>query len=256
MSLKMSLNTSNQYCCMFESSHPNQLSKDSKDSVPKRNHLQPGGGPLQQNTAVTFRGKQSTVYNPFDHLESDMNSQYYVHASKESNLGFPNSRSGSAEGQLTHASGAEPTASATLSQPGQYHSLKVGKPASVHNQANFNLKNMRHRDRANVDTSMNDPTNSSMENHSNSSPKFVASTFLYNPNQQSLLQTSGDQIDEGDFDEFGPARRLKVQQQLSVESTNQNVSQMSGTALQQISLSTRKKQIAMNHLQNESLTFT
>lgn len=183
MSLKMSLNTSNQYCCMFESSHPNQLSKDSKDSVPKRNHLQPGGGPLQQNTAVTFRGKQSTVYNPFDHLESDMNSQYYVHASKESNLGFPNSRSGSAEGQLTHASGAEPTASATLSQPGQYHSLKVGKPASVHNQANFNLKNMRHRDRANVDTSMNDPTNSSMENHSNSSPKFVASTFLYNPNQ-------------------------------------------------------------------------
>ena len=71
-----------------------------------------------------------------------------------------------------------------------------------------------------------------------------------------MLQTSGDQIDEGDFDEFGPARRLKVQQQLSVESTNQNVSQMSGTALQQISLSTRKKQIAMNHLQNESLTFT
>ena len=41
-----------------------------------------------------------------------------------------------------------------------------------------------------------------------------------------------------------------------MESTNQNVSQMSGTALQQISLSTRKKQIAMNHLQNESLTFT
>ena len=72
-----------------------------------------------------------------------------------------------------------------------------------------------------------------------------------------------DCIDEMDFDEFGPPRKL-VQASIdpshlegnldSFNSFKQN-SQISEAALQQISLSTKKKKKAMSHLAQESLTY-
>lgn len=48
---------------------------------------------IQPMNNVTFRSKESQIYNPFDQMESELNSQYYVHYSKQSMRDIGNSRS-------------------------------------------------------------------------------------------------------------------------------------------------------------------
>jgi hypothetical protein len=72
---------------------------------------------------------------------------------------------------------------------------------------------------------MNDPNTS----YSEGSPQFEA------------VNTSADMIDELDFDEFGSAMKCE---------------QLKQSALEQISVSTKKKQESLSYLQSSSLTFT
>ena len=79
---------------------------------------------------------------------------------------------------------------------------------------------------------MNEPSDLE-DTLSEGSPKFKQGAI-------SMHATSVDCIDELDFDEFGPAMKFCTM----------------NTALQQVSISTKKKQDALTNLQSESLTFS
>ena len=111
-----------------------------------------------QHHNVTFLGKESVsaVYNPFDHTDSELNSQYYVHPSKESARGR----------NLTNASHLD----VEVSNPGTHSSIHIPQQPNLAPNHHYNdkapayydLMKLELNDQANVETSMNEPSEDTM----------------------------------------------------------------------------------------------